>query len=399
MSGGRLFRDHALVEKAGHARGQAKRPHFPQFWVKEFAVRAGSDMLKCNKGEIALSALSRLLVTAYGLAALIAAEDGHAQAAQGENYSAKPPAVLFSSDCTGSGCHNGPQGLAKGKNAGTLTDYLREHYTNSRQSAAALAGYLLGVPGANNARAARPGRESSTRETSKREPPAREEPKREESQSIFPSLPSISIFSSPSSAPETARRDESPAQPQSRPGRREEAAPSSRTTTVRRDDAAKPAGERDGAKPARSRSRQPSHQLPKIEDPNSPNENDIYRPARSRQPPQQPRSEDGAKPAETAVTNAPTSAPTNVPANVPSTTATAAPHAPPTQIPRSRARTPAAESGGAAPTEPAKPATARASQRQPSTAASSSSAPQGASPSRQSAPPKTPVVPREQIFD
>jgi hypothetical protein len=352
-------------------------------------------MLKCNKGEIALSVLPRLLVTAYGLAALIAAENGHAQGAQGENYSAKPPAVLFSSDCTGSGCHNGPQGLAKGKNAGNLTDYLREHYTNSRQSAAALAGYLLGVPGANNARAARPGRESSTRETSKREPPAREEPKREESQSIFPSfpsLPSLSIFSSPSSAPETARRDESPAQPQSRPGRREEATPQSRTTTGRRDDAAKPAGAGDGARPARSRSRQPSHRLPKIEDPNSSNENEIYRPARSRQPPQQPRSEDEAKPADTAVTNAST----NVPANVPSMTATVTPPAPPTQ---SRTRTPAAESDGTVPTEPAKPATARASQRQPAAAASSSSATQGASPPRPSAPPKTPVVPREQIFD
>jgi hypothetical protein len=348
-------------------------------------------MLKCNKGEIALFALPRLLLTAYGLIALLAAADGHAQGTQGENYSAKPPAVLFSADCTGSGCHNGPQGLAKGRSSSALGDYLREHYTNSRQSAAALAAYLLGVPGANNVRAVRPGGENSARETSKREPPAQEEPKREESQSIFPLLPSFPFFSSPSSPPETARRDESPAQSRSRTGRREEAAPQSRTTTVRRDDAAKPQGEGDGARPARSRLRQPSNQLPKIEDPNSPNENEIYRPARSRQPPQQPLGEDEAKPAETAVTNAPTI----VPANTPATTSTVTPPAPPTQTTRSRARTPAAESGGAAPTEPAKPATVRASQRQPA-AASSSSATQGASPH---APPKTPAVPRERIFD
>ncbi len=347
-----------------------------------------------------MPAFSRLLLTVYGLAALLAAAEGHAQGTQGENYSAMPPAVLFSSDCTGSGCHNGPQGLAKGKSAGTLTDYLRAHYTNSRQSAAALAGYLLGVPGANIARAVRPGRESSPREsspresspreTSRREPPAREEAKREESDSVFSWISSLPIFSPPSSSPESARRDGPPAQ--TRSGRREEATPRSRTTTIRRDEVVRPAGEIDGAKPARSRTRQPAHQLPKIEDPNSPNENEIYRPARSRQPSPQSRSED-ATPAETAVTGVPTTAP----ANVPSTTATITQPAPPTPAPpRSRARAPAAESGSAAPSEPAKPATARASQRQPAAAAVSSSATQVASPP---APPKPPAVPREPIFD
>src|SRR5262245_4973483 len=29
---------------------------------------------------------------------------------RGENFSAKPPAALFASDCTGAGCHRGPQG-------------------------------------------------------------------------------------------------------------------------------------------------------------------------------------------------------------------------------------------------------------------------------------------------
>lgn len=66
---------------------------------------------------------------------------------RGENFSAKPPAQLFASDCTGAGCHKGPQGLGrKGLGIGGLAGFLREHYTNSRESAAALANYLSGLP-------------------------------------------------------------------------------------------------------------------------------------------------------------------------------------------------------------------------------------------------------------
>lgn len=67
---------------------------------------------------------------------------------RGENFSAKPAPQLFASDCTGAGCHRGPQGLAKGQSPGSLASFLRQHYTNSQQSAAALAAYLAGVPGA-----------------------------------------------------------------------------------------------------------------------------------------------------------------------------------------------------------------------------------------------------------
>ena len=75
---------------------------------------------------------------------------------RGENFSAKPPSQLFASDCTGAGCHRGPQGLAKDRGRGGLASFLREHYTNSRESASALADYLSGVPG--EARAVRPER-------------------------------------------------------------------------------------------------------------------------------------------------------------------------------------------------------------------------------------------------
>jgi hypothetical protein len=67
---------------------------------------------------------------------------------RGENFSAKPPAALFASDCTGAGCHKGPQGLARNAGPGGLglAGFLREHYTNSRESAAALANYLSKIP-------------------------------------------------------------------------------------------------------------------------------------------------------------------------------------------------------------------------------------------------------------
>jgi hypothetical protein len=83
---------------------------------------------------------------------------------KGENFSAgKPPAQLFASDCTGAGCHKGPQGLTKRLLPGSLAGFLREHYTNSRESAAALANYLSKLPSApepkeREARTPRPAR-------------------------------------------------------------------------------------------------------------------------------------------------------------------------------------------------------------------------------------------------
>jgi hypothetical protein len=74
---------------------------------------------------------------------------------RGENFSAKPPAALFASDCTGSGCHKSPQGLGKSVGIGGLAGFLREHYTNSRESAAALANYLSKIPPAPEPKEAR----------------------------------------------------------------------------------------------------------------------------------------------------------------------------------------------------------------------------------------------------
>jgi hypothetical protein len=60
----------------------------------------------------------------------------------------KTPEQLFGSDC--SGCHRSPYGLAHGRNARTLTGFLREHYTTKAQSAVLLASYLTRPRAANS---------------------------------------------------------------------------------------------------------------------------------------------------------------------------------------------------------------------------------------------------------
>src|SRR5580704_174986 len=57
----------------------------------------------------------------------------------------KPAAELFESDCAT--CHKTARGLAAGKNSLMLSSFLREHYTASRDQAAALAAYVIGVGG------------------------------------------------------------------------------------------------------------------------------------------------------------------------------------------------------------------------------------------------------------
>ena len=63
----------------------------------------------------------------------------------------KSPAQLFNSDCAL--CHKTPQGLAARAGALGLESFLREHYTASKESAAAIANYLRA---AGNAPAAGP---------------------------------------------------------------------------------------------------------------------------------------------------------------------------------------------------------------------------------------------------
>src|SRR5580658_1796678 len=57
----------------------------------------------------------------------------------------KPASEIFESDCAT--CHKTARGLANGKNSLMLSGFLREHYTASRDQAAALAAYVLGAGG------------------------------------------------------------------------------------------------------------------------------------------------------------------------------------------------------------------------------------------------------------
>lgn len=66
------------------------------------------------------------------------------RAAAQDNFDAnKSPAQLFANDC--SGCHKSPAGLVKSSGMFGVESFLREHYTASRQAAAAIAGYLRAV--------------------------------------------------------------------------------------------------------------------------------------------------------------------------------------------------------------------------------------------------------------
>jgi hypothetical protein len=64
-------------------------------------------------------------------------------AAQENLEKGKTPAQLYASDCAI--CHKSPRGLAKGVRRYGLDNFLREHYTASRESAAAISAYLQAI--------------------------------------------------------------------------------------------------------------------------------------------------------------------------------------------------------------------------------------------------------------
>ena len=83
------------------------------------------------------------LAPTIGLVAVLAPAMAHGQTNLDQGKSASQ---IFASACVE--CHKAPRGLAKGRNSAALTDFLREHYTTSRDQAAALAAYVLGGRGA-----------------------------------------------------------------------------------------------------------------------------------------------------------------------------------------------------------------------------------------------------------
>jgi hypothetical protein len=65
----------------------------------------------------------------------------------------KSPAEIFATDCAT--CHKSARGLANGRGSSGLASFLVEHYTASRDQAAALAAYVMGAGGGEAAPAAR----------------------------------------------------------------------------------------------------------------------------------------------------------------------------------------------------------------------------------------------------
>jgi tetratricopeptide (TPR) repeat protein len=65
-----------------------------------------------------------------------------AGAAFAQDFTAgKTPAQMFAANC--SACHGSPHGLGKKYNTGSLTGFLREHYTTTQESAGSLAKYIM----------------------------------------------------------------------------------------------------------------------------------------------------------------------------------------------------------------------------------------------------------------
>lgn len=86
--------------------------------------------------------MTRGFAPIIGLIAALAPAVAHAQTNLDQGKSA---AQIFSAACAE--CHKAARGLANGKNSAALTEFLGEHYTTSREQAAALAAYVLGGRG------------------------------------------------------------------------------------------------------------------------------------------------------------------------------------------------------------------------------------------------------------
>jgi hypothetical protein len=65
----------------------------------------------------------------------------------------KSPADIFANDCAT--CHKSARGLANGRGSSGLASFLVEHYTASKDQAAALAAYVMGAGGGEAAPATR----------------------------------------------------------------------------------------------------------------------------------------------------------------------------------------------------------------------------------------------------
>lgn len=90
---------------------------------------------------------------AIGLWALCVA---HSAVAQSNLEKGKTGAQLYASDCAS--CHKSPQSVMNAPGIFGLESFLREHYTASRESAAAIVAYLNGLKPSTGRAAKRTGR-------------------------------------------------------------------------------------------------------------------------------------------------------------------------------------------------------------------------------------------------
>ena len=111
--------------------------------------------------------MNRGFALTIGFLAMLAPAMARAQTNLDQGKSASQ---LFANGCAE--CHKAPHALAKGKSAGTVAEFLREHYTTGPQQAAALAAYL--VSGRDMVASPVPGRRPPGGAASQRQPKSEE---------------------------------------------------------------------------------------------------------------------------------------------------------------------------------------------------------------------------------
>lgn len=83
--------------------------------------------------------LGRLVPIVFAVST-VSAMPAHGQ----DLHQGRTPAQQFGDGC--SACHRSSQGLSKGMSGAALNAFLLQHYTTSREQAAALTAYVMGVP-------------------------------------------------------------------------------------------------------------------------------------------------------------------------------------------------------------------------------------------------------------
>jgi mono/diheme cytochrome c family protein len=126
-------------------RGQPRRPRSQ---LAGFGLRMMGQPRKLEKPPV-----FRNLAHAIGLLAGLVPALAHAQTNIDQG---KSPAEIFANDCAT--CHKSARGLANGRGSSGLAGFLIEHYTASKDQAAALAAYVMGAGGGEAAPATQQGR-------------------------------------------------------------------------------------------------------------------------------------------------------------------------------------------------------------------------------------------------